>query len=205
MVVTTAAALLVVFSIIYTSEADHKFFANLRSGVNDYYIRSGSGISWVNNLYDPGPGSCNVRGTIRIPFSSGDCYRLELNLNSNPSGFNFHLANGCGDGWGGSFGCYELHNYDKKLAVIGKTGSGDSTSLENAVFYVVKIIVKRGQVKFYQNNALVLTVDNPTLFTSSSIYFSMNRVYNLNAFPNPLRVGTGLCSVYIYKKCSVKR
>ena len=48
MVVTTVAVLLAVFSIIYTSGADQKFRANLRSGVNDYYVQPGSGISWVN-------------------------------------------------------------------------------------------------------------------------------------------------------------
>jgi hypothetical protein len=204
MVVTTVtvAVLLIISSVIDMSEADHKFRANLYNGVSDYYIRSGSGISWVNRLYDPGPGSCNVRGTIRIPFSSGDCYKFRLYLNSNPSKFNFHIDNGRGDGWGGTSWCYEVHNYDKNLKVYGRTGSGDSTFLDSVVTNTVTIIVRKGQVQFYGNNNLVQTVINPTLFTSSSIYFSMNRVYNLNAFPNPLRVGTGLCRVYIYKTCS---
>ena len=197
---TTIAVLLIIHSVIDMSEATHKFRANLYNGVSDYYIRSGSGISWVNRLYDPGPGSCNVRGTIRLPYYgwySRYCYTFTLYLNSHPSGFNFHIDNGCGDGWGGTSGCYEVHNYDKKIAVNGRTGSGYSTSLENAVSSVFTVVVKRGQVKFYRNNALVKTASHYTLFTSSYIYFSMNRVYNLNAFPSPRRVGTGLCSVYI--------
>ena len=205
MVMATVAILLIIFSVIHTSEGDHEFAASLYNGVSDYSIRPVSGIYWVNSLYDPGPGYCNVRGTIRIPFSShdGDCLKFKLHLIGKPSGFNFHIDNGCGDGWGGTPECFELHNYNSFLAVYGRTGSGYRTSEANAVSYVVTVIVRKGQIKIYHGNVLVKTASHPTLFTSSYIYFSMNRVYNLNAYPSPLRVGTGLCSVYIYKTCLV--
>ena len=199
MVATTLTALIIINSVIFTSEAYRRFSANLHNGVSDYYIRPNSGISWVHSLYDPGPGSCNVRGTIRIPFSLGDFYIFRLYFNSNPSGFNFHINNGCGDGWGGTPGCYEINNYNTKLYVYGRTGSNYSTFLEHALSNEVIVTVKRGQLKFYRNNKLVKTASHPTLFKSSYIYFSMNRVYYLHPYPSSLRIGTGFCRVHIYK------
>ena len=102
MVMTTVAVLLIIFSVIHMSEADHEFAASLHNGVSDYSI-----------LFDLGeqPGSCNVRGTIHIPLSShdGDCFKFKLHLKGKPSGFNFHTDNGCRDGWGGTPECFELH------------------------------------------------------------------------------------------------
>jgi hypothetical protein len=203
MVTATVAVFLIIFSVIDTSVAVYQFRASLYNGVSNYYNRPGSGISWVNSLYDPGSGYCNVRGTIRIPFYShgGDCYKFKLNLKGNPSGYNFHIDDGCGSGWGGTPGCYEVHNSNRDLAVYGLTSSSYSTFKAKAVSYAVTVIVRRGQVKFYKDNVLMKTASHPTLFTSHSIYFSMNRVYNLTAHPNLLRVGNGHCSVYIYKTC----
>ena len=177
----------------YLALPSYHFRAGLTTGST--YIRPGSGISWVRNLYNPGPGSCDRRGIIRFPFRS--CHKFVLYFNSKPTGFNFHITNGCGDGWGGSGGCYEVHSYKKTFYVYGKTGSGDSTRLTNIIGNKIEVTIQRGKV-YFKSNDITQTVYNPTLFTSSYVYFGMNRVYNLLAYPNPLRVATGLCSVYIY-------
>ena len=171
------------------------FEANLTTGYTS--ISSLSSISWVRNLTNPGFGPCDMRGIIRLPLF-GSCHTFLLEFNSNPTGFNFHIANGCGDGWGGSSGCYEVHNYKKTFYVYGKTGSGDGTRLTNVIGKQIVVTIQKGNV-YFGSNDITQTVYNPTLFTSSYVYFSMNRVYNLNAFPNPPRVGTGLCHVFIFR------
>ena len=178
----------------YLALPSYRFRANLSSGST--YIRPGSGISWVRKLFNPSSGSCDMRGIIRFPLS-GKCHKFVLYFNSNPTGFNFHINNGRGDGWGGTSGCYEVHSYKKTFYVYGKTGSGDSTRLTNVIGKRIEVTIQKGKV-YFKSNAITQTVYNPTLFTSSYVYFSMNRVYNLNINPTPLRVATGLCSAYIY-------
>ena len=160
------------------------------------YIKPGSGITWVTELINPSLQPCDTQGIIRLPFSSSSCYRFLLHLSSDPTGFNFHIANGCGDGWGGTFGCYEVHNYKKGFYVFGKTGSGDSHRSTNVIGTWAEVRIEKGKVEF-KSNEMTQTVNNPTLFTSSYVYFSMNRVYNLKAYPNPPRVGKGLCDTSI--------
>ena len=178
-----------------TVTATHRFRAYLTSGSN--YIRSGSGIYWVRRLSNPGSGSCDMQGTIRLPFNSRSCYRFIFFLTSNPTGFNFHIDNGCGDGWGGTYRCYEVHNYGRGFSVYPRTGSGQATHFANAIGTRTDVTIQRGKVGF-RSNGITRTVYSSTLFTNSYVYFSMNRVYNLNRYPNPPRVGTGLCRVWIY-------
>ena len=180
-------------------EATTIFDANLSSGNSSLE----SGVFWVNRLYNSSSGTCDMRGTIRINTQSNKCYRFQLEFNNNPTGFNFHIDNGCGDGWGGTSGCYEVHNYQRSFSVFGRTGSGYRGRIENAISSQVIVDVRRGSVQFYNSLGLSRTFSNPTLLTNSYIYFSMNRVFNLNAFPNPPRVASGLCHVRIYDSCSL--
>ena len=166
------------------------------------FIRSTSGISWVRKLYGLPSKPCIYKGIISLPFNSGDCYKFDLDFNTNPTGFNFHIANGCGDGWGGTPGCYEVHNYKSSFYVYGKTGSGDSIKLEDVIGSNInsrsEVTIQRGKVEFKNHNEINQTVYDSTLFTSSTLYFSMNRVRDLNRYPTPQRVATGLCRVFIH-------
>ena len=92
----------------------------------------------------------------------------------------------------------EVHNYKNTFYVYGKPGSGDRTRILNAVHNWVTVKIEQGKVEFRSNAINLITVSNPTLFTSSYVYLSMNRVYNLKAYPDPPRVGTGLCYIAIF-------
>ena len=179
----------------FINETGYIFRTNLVHGIAPY-IESGSGITWVTELINPSQESCDMQGIIRLPFSSSSCYRFSLWLYK-PTGFNFHIANGCGDGWGGSYKCYEVHNYKKNFFVYGTIASRYSTHVDDVIGTLVAVTIEKGKVKF-ESGGIIKTFYNPTLFTSSYVYFSMNRVYNLKAFPNPLRVAKGLCAAYIY-------
>ena len=159
------------------------------------YIKPTSGISWVTPISN-WTEYCGSQGIIRLPFNSSSCYKFVFTF-LHLTGFNFHISNGCGDGWGGTSGCYEVHNYKSIFYVYGKPGSGDRTRLINAVQnWVIAVTIEKGKVQF-RNYLMNEIISNPTLFTSSYVYFSMNRVYNLKAYPNPPRVATGLCSATI--------
>ena len=174
--------------------ADYIFAVDLSTGVN--ITTSGSGISWVSDLKNPlTPGDCDMQGIIRIPFNSTSCYKFMLDFYK-PTGFNFHISNGCGNGWGGSSGCSEVHNYKSSFNVYGKRGN---THLSDVIFTPTEVRIWKGGVYFKSYHAAIAqTVRNPTLFTSSYVYFSMNRVYYVNRFQNPPPVGTGFCRFSIY-------
>ena len=182
----------------YTAIAMPTFRADLTDG--SYYIQSGSEITWHKDLNDPaGSQPCDMQGIIRIPFSSTTCYRVEFTFNNNePSGFNFHFGNGCGDGWGGTPGCYEVHNKEKKVVVYPKTGSGSSSSFPDIVTSDNDVKIESGSVTIINGDGTEENVRHSTLFAPGNVYLSMNRVWDLTRYPNPPRVGTGLCSVRIY-------
>ena len=182
----------------YITSAMPIFRADLRNG--SYYIQSGSQITWFKDLHDPGSHACDMQGIIRIPISSTTCYRVEFTFNNHvPSGFNFHLGNGCGDGWGGTKRCYEVHNHARKVVVYPRTGTGDSTTLPDIITSDNDVKIESRSVTVINGDGTEENVYDSTLFRRGDVYLSMNRVYDLTRFPDPPRVGTGLCSVRIYK------
>ena len=124
------------------------FYADLRKGRD--HIDSHSGITWKEDLHDPQAGSesCDVRGIMHIPFSSISSYLVKFTFNnSKPSGYNFHFSNGCGDGWGGTSRCYEVHNYERKVVVHPRKGTGNSTTLNGIVTKEIDVKIESGSVK----------------------------------------------------------
>ena len=176
------------------------FYADLRKGRD--HIDSHSGITWKEDLYDPQAGSesCDVQGITRIPFSSISSYLVKFTFdNSKPSGYNFHFSNGCGDGWGGTSRCYEVHNYERKVVVHPRKGTGNSTTLNDIITKEIDLKIESGSVKVINGVGMERTVDHSTLFVPGDVYLSMNRVWDLTRYPTPPRVGTGLCTVRIYE------
>ena len=184
--------------LIYTTTAMPIFRADLTDG--SYYIQSGSEITWYENLHDPGPQSCDMHGIISMPFSSTTCYRAEFTYNDNePSEFTFHLGSGCGDGRGGPTGCYEVHSLDRNVHVFPVPGTGDSTTLPDIITSDNDVEIESGSVKVINGDGTEKNVDHYTLFPPGNLYLGINRVWDLTRYPNPPRVGTGLCTVRIYE------
>ena len=185
--------------LIYTTTALPIFRADLTDG--SYYIQSGSEITWFKDLHDPGSHACDMQGIISIPFSSTTCYQVEFTFNNHePSGFNFHFGNGCGAGdeWG-TPRCYEVHNNARKVVVRPRPGSGDSTTFPDIVTADNDVKIESGFVTIINGDGTEENVRHSTLFAPGNVHLSMNRVYDLIRYPNPPRVGTGLCIVRIYK------
>ena len=195
----TLSAVLWLSVLTYTTTAIPIFRADLTDG--SYFIKSNSDITWYKDLHDPDPagGSCDMQGIIRIPFSSTSCYRVEFTFNNEePSGFNFHFSNGCGDGWGGTSKCYEVHSHTKKVVVYPKTGTGSKTELPDIITSDTDVRIESGSATVINGDGARKPVKHSTLFAPGNVYLSMNRVYDLTRYPNPPRVGTGLCSVRFY-------
>ena len=193
------SAILWLSVLTYITTAMPTFRADLTDG--SYFIKSNSDITWYKDLYDPDPagGSCDMQGIIRIPFSSTSCYRVEFTFNNEePFRFNFHFSNGCGDGWGGTPNCYEVHSKKRKVLVFPKTGTGSKTELPDIITSDTDVKIESGSVTVINGDGVRKTVDHSTLFAPGNVYLSMNRVYDLTRYLNPPRVGTGLCSVRIY-------
>ena len=146
----------------------------------------GPDVSWVFEFFRPNFRTCNIQDTVRIPCpsSSGTCYKFLFDFNLWPTAFSFHLANGCGTGRGETSGCYEVHSYNKEFHVYGSKESGYKETVSNAISLYVKLEVKRGSVKFYSSNGMIRYYSHSTLFTGDHITLSMNRVYDLKAFPS---------------------
>ena len=184
-----------------------------------YEIAPNSGITW-RNIPGTNGNNCSLQGVLRIVFPEPSKgvqrrrFQFELYFASDARGWNFHIGDTRGDGYGGGHGnAAEVHNINRDWYVYGNSlpGYQDYTSenvpflvdhLSNAITDHVTVTIGDELVEFDNHNGTQLHYNSEYLFALSGqptsgrinykIFFGMNRVITSTS-----RSGTGLCRVVI--------
>ena len=131
-----------------------------------------------------------------------------FDYNSGASGWNFHLSETFADGWGGTSPASEateVHNYGKGFNVAANLLPGHKLYgnqwTPDVMTNHVTVIVGDQHVEVDNHFGFQRCYKSKFLFTLLEpvpvLYFGINRVMNLNRYPDPPRIGQGLCEVLV--------